>query len=295
MGEAEDDRVLCVLYEELEFMGASTEAKITATASLDRTRKALLGKFRAPTVKRYPAYWQGFRKWVVATYDMGSPRVKKSAVGGLPSCPGRRWHGGISPAVSICQWAKVLPGSRSLREASDGWHEGASAQSRGLREASEDLGIAEVRRHGAYEDGYDQVIRQESLCLVVPAGTSQGSATGNYVMTYQEAMSWRPVWTSSSGPSSTHSCQLYAISPGQSGWRLRWSLHLSLSPTSQPSFSSRWQFHGLWWRCHLMSLKTQPAIPACHRSPAGGLITCPPCPWSSSLASALSSIHPPRH
>ena len=259
MGEAEDDRFLCVLYEELEFMGAPTVAQITATASPDRTRKALLGKFRVPTVKRYPARWQGFRKWVVATY--GKPPCQGERSWWTTFLPGKKMAWGHQ---SRCQWAKVLV-REVCREASDGWHEGASAQSRGLREASEDLGIAEVRRRSACEDGYDQVIRQESLCLVVPAGTSQGSATGNYVMTYQEAMSWRPFWTSSSWPSSTHSCQLYAISPGQSGWRLRWSLHLSLSPTSQPSFSLRWQFHGLWWCCRLMSLKTQPAIPACHR------------------------------
>lgn len=113
MGEAEDDRVLCVLYEELEFMGAPTEAKITATASPDRTRKALLGKFRAPTVKRYPAYWQGYGSWP-------KPPCQEERSWWTTFLPGRRWHGGISPAVSICQWAKVLPGSRSLREASDG-------------------------------------------------------------------------------------------------------------------------------------------------------------------------------
>jgi hypothetical protein len=103
MGEAEDDRFLCVLYEELEFMGAPTVAQITATASPDRTRKALLGKFRVPTVKRCPAYWQGFRKWVVATY--GKPPCQGERSWWTTFLPGKKMAWGHQ---SRCQWAKVL-------------------------------------------------------------------------------------------------------------------------------------------------------------------------------------------
>jgi len=67
-GESEEDKVLRLLYDELVLMGAPIVDSITSTTNPERTRQALLGKFRASSVKRYLAYWQGFRKWVVATY-----------------------------------------------------------------------------------------------------------------------------------------------------------------------------------------------------------------------------------
>jgi len=67
-GEPEDEAILRVLFEELEMMGAPVVAQVLATANPDRAKAALLGKYRASTVKRYLAYWQGFRRWVGKGY-----------------------------------------------------------------------------------------------------------------------------------------------------------------------------------------------------------------------------------
>ena len=67
-GEPEDEAIIRVLFEELEMMGAPVVEQILATANPDRAKAALLGKYRASTVKRYLAYWQGFRRWVGKSY-----------------------------------------------------------------------------------------------------------------------------------------------------------------------------------------------------------------------------------
>lgn len=57
-----------LLYNELEMMGVFIVAQIGVTANPERAKMSLLGRFRPSTVRRYLAYWQGFRKWVGQTY-----------------------------------------------------------------------------------------------------------------------------------------------------------------------------------------------------------------------------------
>ena len=66
-GNMEEEKVIHLLYQELDLVGAPVVGQIEATANPARAKMALLGKFRASTVKRYLAYWQGFRKWTMDT------------------------------------------------------------------------------------------------------------------------------------------------------------------------------------------------------------------------------------
>ena len=70
--EEEEEMVLHALIEELEKMGAPVLEKIKGARNPQRTRMALLGKYRASTVKRYLAYWQGFRRWTAMNTGDGS-------------------------------------------------------------------------------------------------------------------------------------------------------------------------------------------------------------------------------
>ena len=65
--EEEEGRVLKALYEELKVMDAPVLAQIGQVARPERVKQALLGKYRASSVKRYLAYWQGFRRWCNTT------------------------------------------------------------------------------------------------------------------------------------------------------------------------------------------------------------------------------------
>ena len=61
--DEEGELVLHALLEELERIDAPILEKLKLTNNPQRARMALLGKFRPSTVKRYLAYWQGFRRW----------------------------------------------------------------------------------------------------------------------------------------------------------------------------------------------------------------------------------------
>ena len=56
----EEAKVLQVLQDELMLMGSPVLDTILKTSDPERSRKALLGKYRPSTVRRYLAYWQGF-------------------------------------------------------------------------------------------------------------------------------------------------------------------------------------------------------------------------------------------
>eukprot|EP00435_Cladocopium_sp_Y103_P044620 s1206_g12.t1 len=62
--EEEEEKVLKLVQEELQLVGAPVMEKISGTADPARSQRALLGRYRPSTVRRYLAYWQGFRKWV---------------------------------------------------------------------------------------------------------------------------------------------------------------------------------------------------------------------------------------
>ena len=64
-GNMEEEKAIHLLYRQLELVGAPVVRRIEATSNPERAKMALLGKFRASTVKRYLAYWQGFRKWTM--------------------------------------------------------------------------------------------------------------------------------------------------------------------------------------------------------------------------------------
>eukprot|EP00435_Cladocopium_sp_Y103_P056827 s679_g19.t1 len=60
----EDEKVLRILKDELVIMSAPVLEQIELTGDPARVYKALMGKYRASTIRRYLAYWQSFRKWV---------------------------------------------------------------------------------------------------------------------------------------------------------------------------------------------------------------------------------------
>ena len=59
--------VLVTLVDELEKFGAPVLAELEKSLNPARARESLYGKYRVSTVRRYLAYWQGFRKWVQHT------------------------------------------------------------------------------------------------------------------------------------------------------------------------------------------------------------------------------------
>ena len=74
--DMEEEKVLKALVSELELVGAPVLQKVNMTADPERSRRALLGKYRPSTVRRYLAYWQGFRKWVM--HGTGAPPVSSA-------------------------------------------------------------------------------------------------------------------------------------------------------------------------------------------------------------------------
>ena len=74
--DMEEEKVLMALVSELELVGAPVLQKVNMTADPERSRRALLGKYRPSTVRRYLAYWQGFRKWVM--HGTGAPPVSSA-------------------------------------------------------------------------------------------------------------------------------------------------------------------------------------------------------------------------
>ena len=65
--EKQEQHILEVLHEELVAFGAPVLERMKEVANQERARASLLGPYRPSTARRYLAYWQGFRKWVVAT------------------------------------------------------------------------------------------------------------------------------------------------------------------------------------------------------------------------------------
>ena len=63
--EPEEEKVLRLLRSELEVMGAPVLEQIAGVKDVDKAYRSLLGQYRHTTVKRYLAYWQNFRLWVV--------------------------------------------------------------------------------------------------------------------------------------------------------------------------------------------------------------------------------------
>ena len=56
--------VLATLVDELEPFEAPVLSGLEKSLNPIRARESLFGKYRVSTVRRYPAYWQSFRKWV---------------------------------------------------------------------------------------------------------------------------------------------------------------------------------------------------------------------------------------
>lgn len=57
--------VLVTLIDELERFGAPVLSELEKSLNPIRARESLFGKYRVSTVRRYLAYWQNFRKWVL--------------------------------------------------------------------------------------------------------------------------------------------------------------------------------------------------------------------------------------
>ena len=62
--EEAESKVLNALVEELKIAGAPVLKELEGVSNPDRVVKALLGKHRVSTVRRYLASWQHFRRWV---------------------------------------------------------------------------------------------------------------------------------------------------------------------------------------------------------------------------------------
>eukprot|EP00435_Cladocopium_sp_Y103_P065625 s708_g27.t1 len=62
--DREEAKILRILQDELKIMAAPVLQSIWVTSDPERARRALLGKYRPSTVRRYLAYWQGFKLWV---------------------------------------------------------------------------------------------------------------------------------------------------------------------------------------------------------------------------------------
>lgn len=94
--DEEEAKVLRVLQDELTLMGAPVLETIWKTADPERAKRALLGKYRPSTVRRYLAYWQGFRKWAeVVSGDV--PRRSTQLIDYLHA----REEEGMGPSVPL--------------------------------------------------------------------------------------------------------------------------------------------------------------------------------------------------
>lgn len=71
--DVEEEKMIRILKDELIIMKAPVVSQMEATMNPARVQQALLGKYRPSTVKRYLAYWQGFRRWIT-TATGGVPR-----------------------------------------------------------------------------------------------------------------------------------------------------------------------------------------------------------------------------
>eukprot|EP00435_Cladocopium_sp_Y103_P036659 s433_g9.t1 len=70
-----ESKVLRILVKELTEIGAPILLEMENTANPERALKALMGKYRASTLRRYLASWQHFRKWC----SMGENHAVNSA------------------------------------------------------------------------------------------------------------------------------------------------------------------------------------------------------------------------
>ena len=82
----EEAKVLQVLQDELMLMGAPVLDTILKTSDPERSRKALLGKYRPSTVRRYLAYWQGFLASGLSLSLGKSQRIRKDGAFGSIVC-----------------------------------------------------------------------------------------------------------------------------------------------------------------------------------------------------------------
>ena len=94
--DEEEERVLSALIEELEQLGAPVLERMALTSNPTRARQALLGKFRPSTVKRYLAYWQGFRRWSART-NGSMPMTSENLLNYLMA----REEEGMGPSVPL--------------------------------------------------------------------------------------------------------------------------------------------------------------------------------------------------
>lgn len=92
----EEEKVIRALWLELEMVDAPVLKKVGETADPGRSKLALLGKYRPSTVRRYLAYWQGFRKWVMPVSG-GPPKASSQLVDYLHA----REEEGMGPSVPL--------------------------------------------------------------------------------------------------------------------------------------------------------------------------------------------------
>ena len=64
--EKQEEKILTVLMEELQAIGAPVLKKMWEVQNQDRVRASLLGQYRPSTARRYVACWQAFRRWTVS-------------------------------------------------------------------------------------------------------------------------------------------------------------------------------------------------------------------------------------
>ena len=69
--EEAEDKVLKVLFEELEMVEAPVLDTIKGAEDQARAQRALFGRLRLSTIRRYLAYWQRLRQWVHAQRGNG--------------------------------------------------------------------------------------------------------------------------------------------------------------------------------------------------------------------------------
>ena len=108
--DAEEEKVLKALLAELEMVGAPVLEKAAEAADPARARRALSGKYRPSTVRRYLAYWQGFRKWTLSVSDV-PPKVSTQLVDYFHA----REEEGMGPSVPLSvqkavAWFETLAG-----------------------------------------------------------------------------------------------------------------------------------------------------------------------------------------
>ena len=101
--EEAEGKVLSALVEELKIADAPVLKEIEGIANPDRAVKALLGKYRASTIRRYLASWQHFRKWVEIS---SGPLAKINQVGFIDYLYAREEQG-LGPSVPLAVFQAV--------------------------------------------------------------------------------------------------------------------------------------------------------------------------------------------